>query len=58
MRQVCLTGEEPYERTASLRDVIADCAAQHWIARLERVKDRTLGHLTLDADLELTVDLG
>jgi len=56
MGQVRLAGEETQERTALLRDVIADRAAQHWIACLERVEHRTLGGLTLDVDLDLTVD--
>ena len=38
MREILLAGEEPHERPALLRDVVADRAAQHRIARLERVE--------------------
>src|SRR5579862_4503786 len=57
MRQVLLTGEETQKWTALLRDAIADRAAQHWIASLERVEHRALGDPTLDVDLYFTVDL-
>ena len=40
--QVLLAGEEPHERPALLRDVVADRPAQHRIAGLERVEDRAL----------------
>src|ERR1700724_3696961 len=57
MGQVRAAGEETQERTALLRDVIADRAAQHRIACLERIEDRTLGGFALDVDLHLAVDL-
>lgn len=38
MRQILLTGEEPYEWSAFLRDVVADCPAQHGKAGLERIE--------------------
>jgi hypothetical protein len=57
MGQVHPAGKETQQRTALSRDMIADRAAQHWIASLERVKHRTLGGLTLDVDLHLTADL-
>jgi hypothetical protein len=53
MGKVLLTGEEPQERTALLRDVIADRAAQRGIAGLECVKDRALRGRTLDVELHL-----
>jgi hypothetical protein len=34
-----------------VRDVVADRAAQHWIAGLERVEDHALPGLTLDLEL-------
>src|SRR2546427_909694 len=55
--QILLAGEDPHERSASLRDVIADRAAQHRIAGLERVEDRALRDLTLDVELHLAVDV-
>src|SRR5216117_4082310 len=39
---ILLAGEEPHERPAPLRDVVADSPAQHRIAGLERVEDRAL----------------
>ena len=40
--KILLAGEEPHERPALLRDVVADRPAQHRIAGLERVEDRAL----------------
>ena len=40
--QVLLAGEKPDEWSTLLRDVISDCAAQHRIVGLERIKDRSL----------------
>src|SRR5437879_474478 len=48
--------EEPPERSALLRDLIADRPAQHRVAGLERVEDRALRGLTLDVELHLAVD--
>src|ERR1700738_4329251 len=53
MREILLAGEEPQEGPALLRDVIADRAAQHRIARFNRVHDRALRHRSLDIDLHL-----
>src|ERR687888_2071323 len=55
--QVLLAGEEPDERSAPLRDVVADRPAQHRIAGLERVEDRALRDLTLDVELHVAFDL-
>src|SRR2546427_2938802 len=55
MGQILLAGEEPYERSALLRDVVADRPAQHGIAGLERVEDRALRGLSLDVKLHLAV---
>src|SRR2546425_4332234 len=55
MGQILLAGEEPYEGSALLRDVVADRPAQHGIAGLERVEDRALRGLSLDVKLHLAV---
>ena len=54
--QILLTGEEPHERSALLRDVVADCPAQHRIAGFEGVENRALRRRTLDVQLHLAVD--
>src|SRR5258705_9777664 len=58
VRQVLPGGEEPHERPALLRDVVADRPAQRREAGLERVKDRELGRLALDVELHLALDAG
>src|SRR2546426_5479397 len=55
--QILLAGEDPHERSALLREVIADRPAQHRIAGLERVEDRALRGLTLDVERHLAVDV-
>jgi len=50
MGQIFLACEEPYEWTALLRDLIADGSAQHRIASLERVEDRTLRDRALNLE--------
>src|SRR6266704_5311405 len=55
--QILLAGEEPQERPAPLREVVADRPAQHRIAGLERVEDRALRDPTLDVELHLAVDV-
>src|SRR2546425_11777634 len=56
MGKILLAGEEPQERTALLRDLIADRPAQHRVAGLERVEHRALRGLTLDLELHLAAD--
>src|SRR6185436_9177011 len=51
-------GEEPDEGPTLLRNVIADRAAQHRIAGLEGVEDRSLRDRTLDLELDFARDLG
>src|SRR5437016_4667764 len=51
--QVLLAGEEPDERPALVRDVVADRAAQHRIAGLQRVEDRTLCDRASDIERHL-----
>src|SRR3989442_15816601 len=53
--QILRAGEEPQERSALLRDVVADRPAQHRIAGLERVEDRALRGLTFNVELHLSV---
>src|SRR5881409_2987783 len=55
--QILLAGEDPHERSALLRDVVADRPAQHRIPGLERVEDRALRGPTLDVELHLAVDV-
>lgn len=55
MGQVLLTGEEPHEGSALLRDLVADRPPQHRIAGLERIEHRALRDLTLDIELHLAV---
>jgi hypothetical protein len=45
--------EEPHERPALLRDVVADRPARHRRASLQRVEDRALQGQPRDGDLHL-----
>lgn len=56
MRQIPCAGKEPQERSALVRDVVADRPAQHRIASLERIEHRALGHLTFDVERHFPVD--
>jgi hypothetical protein len=56
MRQILLTGEEPYVGTALLRHVIPNSSAEHGILGLERINDRTLRNLPFDLKLYLSFD--
>src|SRR5262249_12579331 len=53
--QVLRAGEEPQHRPALLRDVVADCPAQHRVAGLECVEDRALRGPALDGEYYLAV---
>ena len=55
--EVFFAGEEAQERAALLGDVVADGAAQHGIARLERVQHRALCDRALDFERHLTADV-
>src|ERR1700687_916100 len=57
MREIFRAGEEPQERAALLRDVIADGPPQHRICSLERVEDRPLRDVTRDLERHLAVDV-
>ena len=55
--EVFFAGEEAQERAALLRVVVADGAAQHGIAGLERVQHRALRDRALDFERHLTADV-
>jgi hypothetical protein len=57
VRQILLAGEKAQERPPLLRDLIADSSAQHGIAGLECVEDRTLRDWTLDLEFDLAADV-
>ena len=46
--QILFTGEEPHERSALVRDVVADRPARHRIAGLQRDEDRALRGRTIE----------
>jgi RNA polymerase sigma factor (sigma-70 family) len=54
VRQVLLAGEEPQERPALSRDVVANCPTKHRIAGLERVKDRADRGRAIDLERDLS----
>src|SRR5574341_931276 len=56
MRQVLPTGEEPDERPALLRHMVANRPAQHRIPGLQRVQDRAQRRRTLNLELNLSAD--
>ena len=56
MGQILLAGEEPHHRAAPVGDLVADRPAQHRIAGLECVQDRTLRDRTLEGELTLDVE--
>jgi hypothetical protein len=57
MGQIGAASEEPQERPALSRDLVANGSTQHRIAGLERVQDRALGDLTLDIEHYLATNL-
>src|SRR5207253_355605 len=54
--EILLAGEEPQERPAALRGVVADGAAQRRIPGLQGVEDGALRDRTFDRELHLAVD--
>jgi len=56
--EVFFAGEEAQEGAALLRVVVADGAAQHGIAGLERVQHRALRDRTIDFERHLAPDVG
>lgn len=56
VRPILFACEEAHETPPLLRDVVADCPAQHWIAGLECVEDRTLSDLALDVERHFATD--
>src|SRR3954452_1789809 len=57
MGEVPGAGEEPQERPALARGVVADRPAQHRVAGLERVEDRALRGRNRDGEPHLAVDV-
>jgi hypothetical protein len=57
MRKVLRASEESQERSALLRDVIANRASQHRVVGLERVEDRALRGRTLDLELHVAANM-
>ena len=55
--QVFFAGKEAQKRPPLLRDMVADGAAQHGIARLESVEDRAQRRLALDFELYFALDV-
>ena len=58
MRDVFVAGEESQKRSPLLRRVIADRAAQHWVACFERVENGALRRRAVDGEFDFAVDLG
>jgi len=56
MRQIPLTGEEPNERPALVRDVVADRPAQHRILGFQCVQDRAQRRRPFNPELDLFAD--
>lgn len=57
MGEIFLAGEEAQKSTPLLRDLIADRAPQHGIARLQCIEHRALRDRSLDLELHLTADV-
>ena len=56
VRKILAAGKESQERTALLRDVIADRAFETWITGFKRVEHRALRGLRLDFERHLALD--
>jgi len=56
MGKIFGAGEETQERTPLLCDVVADSAAEHWVAGFEGLQDGTLGGRTLYVELHFAAD--
>jgi hypothetical protein len=57
-RQVFFTGKKPQERSASLRDLVANRPPEHRMACFQNVQHRAKGHRTLNAKYNFAVDAG
>ncbi len=57
MGQILLTGKETQHRPPLAGDLVADRAAQHWIAGLERVEDRARRDGAHDVERYLGADV-
>ena len=58
MREIFFAREEPDERTAPLRRVIANGTAEHGMTRLECVEDGSHGGWPFELDFDLAPDAG
>ena len=56
--QILLACEKPDEWPTLLRGLISDCAAQHRVVGLERIKDRALRWLVTDFEFDLAANSG
>lgn len=56
VREVLLAREEPQERSALPRDVVANGSSQHRVAGLECVEDRSLRDSTYDMEPHFAVN--
>src|SRR5487761_36807 len=57
MGQIPCTGEKPQKWAAFLRYLVANRAAQHWIAGFEGVQDRTLSRMTLNLEFDVAANM-
>ena len=57
MRQILFAGKKAQKWPALERDMIADSAPQHGVARLERIEYRTLRHRSGDFEDHLVADV-
>src|SRR4051812_28123400 len=58
VRQVLLASEETQKGSTLLRGVIADGAAQHGIALLERIEDRLYCDFAVEFEFHIAANLG
>jgi len=56
MGKVLLAGKEAQEGPSQVCDVVADGSPEHRVLGFELVKDRALGHGTLDLEYEFAAD--
>ena len=57
VRPVLFTREKSYERTALFGDVIANGAAESWVARFEGIENRAQRHRRCDLDRDFAAHL-
>ena len=54
--EILLTGVEPQERSALLRDMLAKRSAQHRVANLDGIEYRAYGYRRRNVDHHLAID--